>query len=98
VHHSAHIAAVDTHAERVGGDHDVDRAGDKLRLHPLSLFWAKPGVEDRRAPAEAAQTLRFGFGTLAGQGVKNGGAARSASRLQRLDQDGIHEFFAFARR
>lgn len=72
--HRSHVGFVDAHAERDGGDDDVEVAVEERGLRLFTRLVRQTRVVRRDAQA-AREDFGGGFGALAGGGVDDGGRA-----------------------
>ena len=70
----AHIGLVDAHAEGVGGDDDLEVAGDEGLLDVLFQAGIEPGMEMGAGPAHVLEEGGDFLGTFAPRGKDHGAA------------------------
>ena len=87
--YAADVAAVDTHAEGVGGDDDFELAIGEGGLYAIPVVALHAGVIGRRSPSGRRKSSRFFLGPLAGRTVGDCRAPSAARRLEALLQQPV---------
>ena len=77
VHHEAHVALVDAHAEGDGGDHDQDVVAGEGVLHAAALVRGQAGVVGGGRHAGRREPAGHFFGAFAAEAVDDAGLART---------------------